>query len=109
MVGSCVSIDDSLCNMVYRYLYCWMAYQGMDFMNEQIESYLKQHYCRDYNNSYGDVVEDDHYFMYREDIDGLIELVVRECAEVARQHNIKTAERSYMIHKAIKEHFGVKS
>lgn len=47
-------------------------------MNEQIESYLKQHHCRDYFNSYGETVEDDHYFMYREDVDGLIELIVKE-------------------------------
>jgi hypothetical protein len=50
-------------------------------MNERIESYLKQHYCRDYFNTYGETVEDDHYFMYREEVDGLIELIVRECAD----------------------------
>ncbi len=48
-------------------------------MNEHIEAYLKQHYCRDYFNSYGETVEDDHYFMYREEVDGLIELIVFEC------------------------------
>jgi len=35
------------------------------------------------------------------------ELIVRECAELARQHNLEKADRSHMIHKAIKEHFGV--
>jgi len=35
------------------------------------------------------------------------ELIVGECAEYARQHNLEKADRSYMIHKAIKEHFGV--
>ncbi len=35
------------------------------------------------------------------------ELIVRECAEFARQHNLEKADRSHMIHKAIKEHFGV--
>lgn len=48
-------------------------------MNERIESYLKQHHCRDYFNTYGETVEDEHYFMYREEIDGLVELIVREC------------------------------
>lgn len=51
-------------------------------MNERIESYLKLHYCRDYFNTYGETVDDDHYFMYREDIDGLIELIVRECISI---------------------------
>jgi hypothetical protein len=35
------------------------------------------------------------------------ELIVQECAEFARQHNLEKADRSHMIHKAIKEHFGV--
>ncbi len=35
------------------------------------------------------------------------ELIVRECAEFARKHNLEKADRSHMIHKAIKEHFGV--
>lgn len=34
-------------------------------------------------------------------------LIVQECAELARQHNLEHAERSHMIHKAIKEYFGV--
>ena len=34
-------------------------------------------------------------------------LIVRECAEFSRQHNLQKADRSYMIHHAIKEHFGV--
>ena len=37
----------------------------------------------------------------------LAELIARECAEVARQHNLATAERSYMVHDAIKQHFGL--
>jgi hypothetical protein len=37
------------------------------------------------------------------------ELIIRECAEFARQHNLEKADRSHMIHKAIKEHFGVES
>jgi hypothetical protein len=52
-------------------------------MNERVEAYLKQHYCRDYFNSYGETIEDDHYFMYREEVNGLIELIVKECARVA--------------------------
>lgn len=35
------------------------------------------------------------------------ELIVQECSEFARQHNLAQAERSYMIHEAMKKHFGV--
>jgi len=76
-------------------------------MNEHIEAYLKQHYCRDYFNTYGETVEDDHYFMYREEVDGLIELIVRECAKAAdeglAQVTMKVEWPSYHI----KKHFGV--
>ncbi len=75
-------------------------------MNEHIESYLKQHYCRDYFNSYGETVEDDHYFMYREEVEGLIELVVRECIRclqpLSRNHSMVGAAQD-----TIREHFGV--
>ena len=35
------------------------------------------------------------------------ELIVRECVEIARQHNLEKADRSHLIHRAIKQHFGV--
>jgi len=35
------------------------------------------------------------------------ELIVRECAAVAHKHLMEKAERSYLTHKVIKEHFGV--
>ena len=41
------------------------------------------------------------------DLEKFAELIVRECAEFARQHNLEKADRSHMIHKAIKQHFGV--
>jgi hypothetical protein len=49
--------------------------------------------------------EPDSYFSQQK----FAELIVRECAEFARQHNLEKADRSHMIHKAIKEHFGVES
>ena len=36
------------------------------------------------------------------------ESIIIECAEFARQHNLEKADRSHMIHQAIKQHFGVK-
>ena len=70
-------------------------------MNEHIEQYLKQHHCRDYFNSYGETVEDDHYFMYREEVEGLIELIVRECAK--RSAELGQSE----IGLGLLKHFGV--
>lgn len=80
-------------------------------MNEHIEAYLKQHYCRDYFNSYGETVEDDHYFMYREEVDGLIELIVRECVDwidgsPSTDAGQLVLTKSFIIAN-IKEHFGV--
>lgn len=75
-------------------------------MNEHIEAYLKQHYCRDYFNSYGETIEDDHYFMYREDIEGLIELVVRQVFA-------KIDDERFEVYEPVKEsvlkHFGIES
>lgn len=72
-------------------------------MKDHIEAYLKQHYCRDYFNSYGETVEDDHYFMYREEVDGLIELIVRECCDVLFDNELG----GYQVNYVLKEHFGV--
>ena len=41
------------------------------------------------------------------DIELFAELIVKECADFARQHNLEKADRSHMIHKAIKQHFAV--
>lgn len=73
-------------------------------MIEHIEAYLKQHHCRDYFNSYGETVEDDHYFMYREEVDGLIELIVRECAKLADE---PTSQPCNSYGEKIRQHFGV--
>ena len=42
------------------------------------------------------------YFMYREDVEGLIKLIVRECVEVMKQHSFH--QRTQI---AVLEHFGV--
>ena len=74
-------------------------------MIEHIEAYLKQHHCRDYFNAYGETVEDDHYFMYREEVDGLVELIVRECIRLCDQVDVVGADECI---DNIKEHFGVR-
>ena len=73
-------------------------------MNEHVEAYLKQHYCRDYFNSYGETVEDDHYFMYREEVDGLIELIVRQ---VFVKINDERFEVYQPVKQSVMKHFGV--
>lgn len=35
------------------------------------------------------------------------ELIVRECADIARNHLLDKADRSFLIHKKIEQHFGV--
>jgi hypothetical protein len=35
------------------------------------------------------------------------ELIVRECAQVARSHLLENADRSYLVHRKILENFGV--
>lgn len=74
-------------------------------MNDHIESYLKQHLCRDYFNTYGETVEDEHYFMYREEIDGLVELIVNEVFNKIEDERFEVYEP---VVKAVKEHFGIK-
>jgi hypothetical protein len=67
-------------------------------MNEQI----KQLWVQAAKTTQGDSWEEQTKFMEQ-----FAELIVRECAEFARQHNLEKADRSHMIHKAIKQHFGV--
>lgn len=72
-------------------------------MNERIKELsdiaYKNHLKNNPESSFGRRTDYDKEFA---------ELIVRECAEFARQHNFKKADRSYLIHKAIKQHFEVK-
>ena len=53
-------------------------------MNERIEEYLEEYHCLyHFGDLSSDAIEDPHYFMYREEVEGLIELIVRECANIA--------------------------
>ena len=51
--------------------------------------------------------EDSGFVLSEKETIRFAELIIEECASVARVHNLKTADRSHMIHKAIKQHFGV--
>ena len=85
-------------------------------MNERIEAYLKQHYCRDYFNRYGEMVEDDYYFMYREEVDGLIELIIQDVLnlfgdELISLHYLEQPcceDAVYLLRSKVMDRFGVK-
>jgi len=76
-------------------------------MNERIKLLAENYLMHERFSRYGESIEEDYYEFYPEDLEKFAELIVRECAEFSRQHNLQKADRSYMIHRAIKEHFGV--
>lgn len=67
-------------------------------MNERIKEIV---------NRAGEYTDYDTGLLTDEFILKFIELIVGECAEFARQHNLEKADRSYMIHCAMKDYFGV--
>ena len=72
-------------------------------MNERIRKLAEEANVRPlYSPAYAP-----RYIFEEEDLEKFAELIVKECAEFARQHNLEKADRSHMIHKAIKQHFGV--
>ena len=76
-------------------------------MNEQIKQLEKDalYFALQFRAGLnGDLTDYETEIIFREKF---AELIVRECAEFARQHNLEKADRSHMIHKAIKKHFGV--
>lgn len=60
-------------------------------MINRIEAHLKQHYCRDYNNSYGEVVKMIIILCIVKILTALIELVVRECVNALGFHGFDDA------------------
>jgi len=80
---------------------------SLSLMNEKIKTYLKQFLVDngDYRDHQGYLVSSKKYTLSLKEMDELIELLVNECASIARVHNLEEAERSYMIHKAIKNKF----
>ena len=72
-------------------------------MNERIRKLAEEANVRPlYSPAYAP-----RYIFEEDELEKFAELIVRECAEFARQHNLEKADRSHMIHKAIKQHFGV--
>jgi len=65
-------------------------------MNERIRELAEQ---AGLNAPYGS----DHEGLRDFDYKKFAELIVQECASIARQTNLEKAGRSYMVHKVIKE------
>jgi hypothetical protein len=49
------------------------------------------------------------YQFYTEELEKFAESIVEECAKIARENNLEKANRSYLVHRAIKEHFGLET
>ena len=70
-------------------------------MNKNIEAYLQQYHA------YGETVEDEHYFMYREEVEGLIKLIVKDCVNIVNSLEQYEGQGDCVTAEYIKEHFGV--
>jgi hypothetical protein len=62
---------------------------------------------RELANCAGEYTDYDTGLLTDEFILKFTELIVGECAEFARQYNLEKADRSYMIHQAMKDYLGV--
>lgn len=76
-------------------------------MNEQIRKLAQPHLAHERFNSYGESTQEDYYEFYPDELASFVQAIVDQCAEFARQHNLEKADRSHLIHRAIREHFGV--
>jgi hypothetical protein len=76
-------------------------------MNERIRQLAQVYLEPERFNSYGESTQEDHYVFYPDELAEFVRVIVDECADFARQHNLEKADRSHLIHRAIKQHFGV--
>jgi len=75
-------------------------------MNEKIKLLAEQ--ARAWVNNYDNVAPDAEYTVYRDSYDKkFAELIIRECAEVANDHNSEAEGITLGVGRVIKEHFGV--
>lgn len=76
-------------------------------MNKRIKELAKDYLVHERFTTYGESIQEDYYEMYPDELAEFAELIINECAKFARQYNLEKADRSYMIHEAIKQQFGV--
>lgn len=77
-------------------------------ISKQIRAYLNKHLCRDYHNAYGELIEDPHYFMYENEMGTLIELVVKECANIVNETRWMVPPTQEQIARNLLERCGLK-
>jgi hypothetical protein len=76
-------------------------------MNERIQQLAQAYLEHERFDRLGESTQEDHYVFYPDELAEFVESIVEECADFARQHNMEKADRSHLIHRAIKQHFGV--
>ena len=76
-------------------------------MNSKIQQLAQAYLESERFDKYGESTQEDRYVFYPDELSEFVESIVAECAEFARQHNLAQADRSHLIHRAIREHFGV--
>ena len=102
MVGYGVSVYGAVCYMVHRYLHCWLAYQGVVFMNERIKKLAEQARQEFLKLPTGYTPE--QVGMYPQLMEKFAELIVRECCDIFVELRTRPADLAV---KDVKKHFGV--
>lgn len=79
-------------------------------MNERIRELAKAYLVHERYTRYGEIVEEDLYEFYPDELEKFAELIVQECADIAKHHvmNISTYSDAEFVEKQILENFGVK-
>jgi hypothetical protein len=96
-VGYGIPVYGAICYMVHCYLHCWLAYQGVVFMNERIRELMEEAGIYDF------VVES---MGINEEMEKFTELIVRKCASIAFDAYAAT-DGADSGESAILKHFGV--
>jgi hypothetical protein len=76
-------------------------------MNERIRQLAQAYLEHERFDRLGESTQEDHYVFYPDELAEFVRAIVEECADFARQHNLEKADRSHLIHRAIRQHFGV--
>jgi hypothetical protein len=84
--------------MVHYYLHCWLAHQGVVFMNERIRELVRESHLDVYSLGLDKVKWEAALTKYAE-------LIVRECAGVG--YDASYYECALNVSNKIKQHFGV--
>jgi hypothetical protein len=114
-VGRGISVNGSICRLVYCHLHRWLAPQGVVFMNERIQEFILQ--ATETTDVYNPDTGITHYREFF-DHEKFAELIVQECYETIKKDmelaHIQLIPIDFGIYansrlrRIIKEHFGIK-